>query len=243
MHKLQLRGQLLYLNGTKQTLLKTEAHNTRNIPIELDTFGHIDPNKTHLNHEIVSLHGESLEGCVLRHISEAGIDITKGPYKRSDKGVAIEWVFSVTPGYAGDFLGLYTKCVHWLGVLHPTCPIVHAIMHVDEGDPHIHVIIVPIVGNKMPSSRILGFKGISRKRIYDLYEQVGKEYNLSFPLNLKGAVKRHASEVAIRACEKLAYRKILGPLWKPFVMSIKARPEPFLEALGIDIDPHNIPRH
>jgi predicted aconitase with swiveling domain len=69
MHKLQLRGQLLYLNGTKQTLLKTEAHNTRNIPIELDTFGHIDPNKTHLNHEIVSLHGESLEGCVLRHIS------------------------------------------------------------------------------------------------------------------------------------------------------------------------------
>ena len=242
MHKLQLRGQLLYLNGSKQTLIRTEAHNARNIPIELDAFGHIDPNKTHLNCEIVSLHGESLEGCVLRHIQEAGIDITRGPYKRTDKGVAIEWVFSVTPGYTGDFLGLYTKCVHWLGVLHPSCPIVHAVMHVDEGDPHIHVIMVPIVGNKMPSSRILGFKGISRKRIYDLYEQVGKEYNLSFPLNLKGAVKRHASEVAIRACEERAYRKVLGPLWKPVVMSIKSRPEPFLEALGIDIDPRNIPR-
>ena len=242
MHKLQLRGQLLYLNGTKQTLIRTEAHNTRNIPIELDTFGHIDPNKTGLNREIVSLHSESLEECVLRHISQAGIDITKGPYKRVDKGVAIEWVFSVTPGYTGDFLGLYTKCVHWLGILHPTCPIVHVIMHVDEGDPHIHVIMVPIVSNKMPSSRILGFKGISRKRIYDLYEQVGKEYNLSFPLNLKGAVKRHASEVAIQACEKRAYRKVFGPLWKPFVMAIKSRPEPFLEALGIDIDPHNIPR-
>jgi len=38
MHKLDLRGRLLYLNGINQTLKLTQLHNTRNIPIELKAF-------------------------------------------------------------------------------------------------------------------------------------------------------------------------------------------------------------
>ena len=64
MHKLDLRGHLLYLNGNKQTLELTQLHNTRNIPIELKAFDHIDPSKVHLNQENVSLQGKSLEGAV-----------------------------------------------------------------------------------------------------------------------------------------------------------------------------------
>jgi hypothetical protein len=53
MHKLDLRGHLLYLKGGKQTLELAQAHNTRNIPIELEAFHHIDPSKVHLNRELV----------------------------------------------------------------------------------------------------------------------------------------------------------------------------------------------
>lgn len=234
MHKLQLRGQLLYLTGSKQTLSLAEKHNTRKIPIELETFGHINPSKIQMNQEIVSLQGMHLEEAVLQYINQAGIDINKGPLKRRDKGLAIEWVFTVTPGFECNFMALYKECLGWLQIQFPACPIAHAIVHFDEDDPHLHVIMVPIEGQKMPSSRILGYKGSSRSRLNDLYEKVGSRYGLSFPLNLKGAAKRMASETAIKACENLSYRKALGVLWNPLVSAIKSRPEPFLEALRIE---------
>lgn len=239
MHKLQLRGQLLYLNGNKQSLAKADAHNNRMIPIELGAFGHINPDKVALNQQIVSLHNESLESKVLSLIRGAGIDVSKGAYKRQDKGLAIEWMFTVTPGFNCNFSDLYIDCLHWLKNVFPECPVAHAVIHFDEDDPHLHVIMVPIKEGKMPASRILGFKGSSRSRENDIYEQVGKKYGLSYPLNLKGAVKRYASDVAIGACEKLPYRNVLTPLWKPLVMAIKSRPEPFLEALGIGVDLRN----
>jgi len=238
MHKLDLRGHLLYLNGTKQTLELAQRHNTRKIPIELYAADRIDPTKTHLNQEIVSLYGKSLEEVVKDAICEAGIDITKGTFKRKDKGYAIEWVFSVTHGFECNFAELYAHCLKWLTLRHPNCPIVHAVIHFDEGEPHLHAIMVPIEGKHLPASKILGFKGCSRERSYDLYEQVGIHFGLAYSMNLKGAAKKEASEKAIKQLEKLRYREILGSLWKPLKSAVQARPEPWLDELGILLNAH-----
>lgn len=113
MFKLDLRGSLLYLSGTSQTLELAQAHNNREIPIELYARDKIDPDKIYLNQQIVPL-SKSLESTVLELISKAGIDTTKGTFKRKDKGYAIEWVFSVTPGFSCDFKQLYERCLDWL---------------------------------------------------------------------------------------------------------------------------------
>jgi len=232
MFKLDLRGRLLYLNGKSQTLSLAEAHNNRQIPTELYAKDRIDPSKTHLNDHIIPL-TNSLERSVLDFITRAGMDIRKGTFKRSDKGYAIEWVFSITPGFVCDFKHLYIRCLDWLMESFPSCPIAHAVIHYDEDDPHMHVIMVPIVGKNLPASKVLGFKGCSRERSYDLYEKVGLDFGLAYPMYLKGAAKKAASDKAIQELEKRLYREKMGELWQPFEAAVKSRPEPFLEALGI----------
>lgn len=235
MHKLELRGKLLYLNGNRHTLSLAQAHNTRQIPTEFKAFNHIDPNNIHLNVELISLGNQSLEEKIARLIREAGINLQCGRYKRSNKGLAIEWLFTVTPGFQCDYRALYTKSLNWLVETFPDCPMAHAIIHLDEADPHMHVIMVPIEGKRLPASKILGFKGISRARLNDLYEKVAKDFGLSHPTRLSGAIKRQAAEMTIKVCEKFDYRKILGRLWQPLTMAIQSRPEPFMEALGLTI--------
>jgi hypothetical protein len=233
MYKLELRGHLLYLNGNRQTLSKAEAHNARKIPIELQPNGRIDSSKSHCNKVIVPIEYESLEGKVKKIISDAGINIESGRYSRSNKGLAIEWLFTVTPGFECAYIDLYKKALEWLQKLLPNCPIVYAIIHFDEADPHMHVVMVPLQGERLPASKILGFKGVSRARIIDLYEQVGKKFGLSHPVRLTGAAKKRAAELTIKVCERFDYCKILGRMWQPLVMAINSRPEPFMDALGI----------
>lgn len=234
MHKLELRGSLLYLRGAKQTLSMTEAHNARKIPTELQPNGRIDPEKSHSNTVIEGIHFESLESKVKKVISDAGINIEGGRYKRPNKGLAIEWLFTVTPGFQCDYLALYKESLKWLRQWLPNCPIVYAIIHFDEGDPHMHVVMVPLDGKRLPASKILGYKGVSRARVIDLYEQVGKKFGLSHPARLTGAAKKRAAEITVKVCEKSTYRKMLGPIWQPVVMAIQSRPEPFMSALGIN---------
>ena len=233
MHKLELRGSLLYLKGSKQTISMTEAHNARKIPAELQPNGRIDPTKSLYNTVIEGVDSESLEEKVKRIISEAGINLECGRYKRPNKGLAIEWLFTVTPGFECDYVELYKKCLDWLRKWLPNCPIAHAIIHFDEGDPHMHVVMVPLDGKRLPASKILGYKGLSRARVIDLYEKVGKPSGLAYPARLTGAAKKHAAEMTIKVCERFSYRNKLGRMWQPLVMAIKSRPEPFMDALGI----------
>jgi len=232
MFKIDLRGNLLRLKGSRHTLKLAEAHNNRQIPTELYAKDKIDPSRIHLNQQIVPL-TKPLEETVLDLINQSGINTAKGTFKRADKGYAIEWIFSVTPGFVCDFKHLYIKCLDWLMSRHPGCPIAHAVIHFDEDDPHMHVIMVPIEGKHMPASKILGFKGCSRERTYSLYEKVGIEFGLSYNMYLKGAAKKAASEKAIQELEKLLCHEKLGDLWLPFKTAVRSRPELFLDALGI----------
>ena len=211
-----------------------EAHNARKIPIELQPNGRIDSTKSIHNTVIESIDCGSLEEKVKRIISDAGINLESGRYKRPNKGLAIEWLFTVTPGFECDYVELYKKTLDWLRKWLPNCPIAYAIIHFDEADPHMHVVMVPLDGKRLPASKILGYKGVSRARVIDLYEQVGKKFGLSHPARLTGAAKKRAAELTIKVCERFSYRNKLGKMWQPFVMAIQSRPEPFMDALGIN---------
>lgn len=235
MNKLTVYGNLLKRNGYKQTLALAEAHNLRKIPAEVKTFHHINPEESHLNKELVPLGKETLEGKVLRLVTEAGIDPNKGVNKRFDKGYAIEWMFTTTHGFQCDFELLYKECLDWLRLRHPTCPIAHAVIHYDENTPHLHVIMVPIKGTRLPSSNVLGYKGVCRKRNEDLFSFLGHKYGFTSSQPLKGNAKRIASQKAIEACKELASHDFRESIWQPLMQAINSRPEPFLHALNIPI--------
>jgi Plasmid recombination enzyme len=235
MYRLSVHGSLLKLNGLSKTIALAEAHNLRKIAAEFKTFKHIDRNRSHLNVELVPSGDQPLTQKVLEIVKDAGIDPNKGVNKRFGKAYAIEWVFTTTHGFRCNFESLYKDCLDWLTLRYPTCPIVHAVIHYDESDPHMHVIMVPIVGKNLPSSKLLGYKGICRKRNEDLFKVIGQKYGFTSGESLKGSAKRMASIKAIEACEKLNWHDFRKRLWQPLIHAIQTRPEPFLKALDISV--------
>lgn len=235
-YQISLRGILLRRKGKANTLAMAEAHNRRKIPVELESFAHIDPSKTSLNVELVSLQDLSLEDVILGVLHENVVDLNSRTNKRKDKGFAIEWLFSVTLGYAANHLQLYTDCLIWLKGYFPNCPVVHAVIHYDENEPHMHVIMVPLEGNRLPASKVLSFKGGYRSRINSLYAAVGSKYGLVNRVSLRGALKKAAADSIILACNRRGIPSLLKNIWPPLKTCILNNPEDFLDPLGISIE-------
>lgn len=234
--QISLRGILLRRKGRAHTLAMAEAHNRRKIPVELESFAHIDPSKTSLNVELISLQDISLEDVILGVLNESAVDLNSRTNKRKDKGFAIEWLFSVTLGYAGNHLQLYTDCLVWLKEYFPNCPVVHAVIHYDENEPHMHVIMVPLEGNRLPASKVLSFKGGYRSRINSLYAAVGEKHGLVSRAPLRGATKKAAADAIILACNRRGIPAFLMNIWTPLKTCILNNPDDFLVPFGISIE-------
>jgi hypothetical protein len=233
--QISLRGNLLRRSGKACALLVTEAHNRRKIPVELENFAHIDSSKSNLNHELISLNGVSLEDTILGILHTKGVDLNHRTNKRKDKGFAIEWLFTVTLGYVGDHLQLYTDCLVWLKTYFPDCPLVHAVIHYDENEPHMHVIMVPLEGTRLPASELLSYKGGSKTRLNSLYAAVGAKHGLIARTSLSGANKRAAAKAVIEALELRGVPTVLQNVWPPMKTCILNSPDGFLDLLGIQI--------
>jgi hypothetical protein len=235
MNSIRLSGILLKRKGPAHTLAMAEAHNRRKIPVELSTFAHIDPSKSASNKELISLNDISLEDAILKLLNKRGVDLNHRTNKRKDKGFAIEWLFTVTLGYVGDHLQLYTDCLVWLKSYFPDCPLVHAVVHYDENEPHMHVIMVPLDGTRLPASELLSYKGGSKTRLNSLYAAVGTKHGLIARTSLTGAVKKAAAKAVIKALELRSIPTVLQSAWPPMKTCIQNRPDDFLDSLGIQI--------
>jgi hypothetical protein len=235
MNSIRLIGILLKRKGPAHTLAMAEAHNRRKIPVEISTFAHIDPSKSALNRELISLNEVSLEDTILDVLNKRGVDLNHRTNKRPDKGYAIEWLFSVTVGYTGNHLELYADCLSWLESYFPDCPLVHAVVHYDENEPHMHVIMVPLDGNRLPASELLSYKGGSKTRLNSLYAAVGAKHGLIARTSLSGAIKRAAAKAVIEALELRGIPTVLQNVWPPMKTCIQNSPDGFLDLLGIQI--------
>jgi hypothetical protein len=234
-YQISLRGNLLRHNGKTRTLAAAEAHNRRKIPVELENFAHIDPAKSYLNCELISLNGMSLEDTILGIMHTKGVDLNHRTNKRKDKGFAIEWLFTVTLGYTGNHLQLYTDCLSWLKTYFPDCPLVHAVVHYDENEPHMHVIMVPLEGTRLPASELLSYRGGSKTRLNSLYAAVGNKHGLIPRTSLTGAVKKAAAKAVIEVLELRGIPTVLQNAWPPMKACIQNNPDGFLDPLGIQI--------
>jgi hypothetical protein len=235
MNSIRLLGILLRREGPAHTLAMAEAHNRRKIPVELVTFAHIDSSKSASNKELISLNGISLEDAILGVLHKRGVDLNHRTNKRKDKGFAIEWLFTVTLGYAGNHLQLYKDCLSWLESYFPNCPLVHAVIHYDENEPHMHVIMIPLDGTRLPASDLLSYKGASKARLNSLYAALGVKHGLIARTNLTGAVKKAVAKAVIEALELRGVPAVLQNAWPPMKICIQNSPDGFLGPLGIQV--------
>ena len=230
---LTVRSHVLRLTGNSRTLQLAEKHNTRTLYPHTGMVGDIDLSQTPQNLELIPLGRRSLTDTVFAALRDRGIDPASPVLCRRGRGFAIEFVFSCTSGHRTNFDALYAEALEWLIRSLPESPVVHAVIHFDQGSPHMHAILVPIKDGRLQADVIRGYKQISKERNHSLYGFLKGNYGLHYPERLRGVRKVIGADLAINKARQFSPEDLLNMIHLELEAAIQARPEPFLSALGI----------
>jgi len=153
---------------------RIEGHNERT----KETYASnpdIDRSRSHLNFHLIHP-PQHYRAEAERQINEAGCRV------RSDSIRLVEVLFTVSTGYfddkyEADIRAYYERSLDFLRKHQADATIVSAVVHMDEGTPHMHVVFVPLTPDKRLSAKdILG----NRKKLIQwqdqYYEYMAKEY-------------------------------------------------------------------
>ena len=161
------------------TPLNVARHNLRTIKAELlgregDT---INPSRCHLN-KILRGPGKPLAVVELmdKVIADYGAVI-----KRKDQIKLFEIV--VSPKQTVQNLdGFFEEAISWL-VNWFNCPLVSAIVHLDESEPHMHLLFVPLREGRLQGDAVMGKRQDLARLQSGFQSQLGKKFNLSERVN------------------------------------------------------------
>jgi hypothetical protein len=213
-------------------LLTAAKHNLRQLPGE-QWNGKFDPKRSHLN-IIMAGPKNATEVQAQADARWAGAGV--GPPKRKDFTQAIEALFSLPSENAvPDTSAYFQACVDWL-VDAMGLPVLSAVLHLDQGEAHIHVLTLPLrdgvrVGRKLIDDRA----AINRLRD-SFFEQVAGPAGLRRQgAKLYGAAKKRAVAVVLAECEAQGVPDAIGPLWPFLEAGIKHEPLDAMQAMGIPI--------
>lgn len=222
-----------YLNAKKLKgagkVLTAARHNLREIQAEHGADGYIDPAKSHLNVVIAGPH-EAVQVAALANDEITG-------KLRCDAVRAIELVISLPPAQAFDQMAFFNDSLAWVRIFFGV-PVLSAVVHLDETEPHCHVLLLPVVNGRMIGSDLVGNRARLRQMQCDFYQAVSSCYGLSRPMSAKRTSKairyKAASMVfdAIRAAPDCLGRPDVGFALKE---AIASNPDALAAALGVTI--------
>jgi Plasmid recombination enzyme len=222
------------LKGNSGIIKVAARHNRRDIQAELGADSHIDPARTCLN--------ETLQGAATPDgVAQLAKDLMRGAgigKLRKDAVLGIEAVFSLPPDTAINDTAYFTDCATWAGVYFGGAQNILSVdIHRDEAAPHCHVLILPLVDNRMDGSNLIGGKQkmLAMQKLF--YEAVASRYGLrKAPARLSGETKQAAAKAVLQKLRETADTALNSSLWATFREMIERDPAPYLMALGLVID-------
>jgi Plasmid recombination enzyme len=216
-------------------IIKSAArHNRREIQAELGADSHIDPARTRLN--------ETLQGAATPDgVAQLAKDLMRGAgigKLRKDAVLGIEAIFSLPPDTAINDTAYFTDCATWAGVYFGGAQNVLSVdIHRDEAAPHCHVLLLPLVDNRMDGSNLIGGKQKMLEMQKLFYETVASRYGLrKAPARLSGESKQAAAKAVLQKLRESTDTVLTSSLWATFREMIERDPATFLMALGLAID-------
>lgn len=133
---------------TPQRLEKAFRHNYRKVEVP-----NADPEKKHLNEELVALAAKSYYAAYL--------DIIKG-FERQPRKDAVKAIDVLLTYGKGDVTfdedSWKRENIRWLWDTFGFENVISAVLHKDETTPHIHAIVVPVASGRLNASHFLGGK-------------------------------------------------------------------------------------
>jgi Plasmid recombination enzyme len=222
----------LLTNGEGHTLVAAR-HNRREIVAERGSAGSIDASRCHLNY---SLTGEATareiaaKGAAM--LANAGITSP-----RKNAGRTMEIVFSLPPAAQIDHRSYFSACVEWAGQqFGGRGNLVAADVHLDEGAPHCHVLLVPLRDGKLSGSLMTGDRANVAKLQTSFFENVAKPFGLNAPAaKLKGAARERLAQIVVKRLQATNDPATRSGLWHVTRDAIERDPAPFALALGIEV--------
>src|SRR5471032_2586065 len=212
-------------------ILNVMRHNARELQAEIGVGADcgIDASRIHLN---VTLYGAATADGVAMAARDAmrehGI---VAPRKNATLGIEI--IVSLPADLDIDHQAYFRDAMAW-AQQHYRVPLLSAILHNDESNPHLHLVLLPVRDGKLVGSELLGDRATMKTMQKDSHEQVGKRYGLRMPApkKLHSAAERAAGLTLLRATlqtNSALTDRAIDALLVPHAKY----PEPLLLALGL----------
>jgi hypothetical protein len=211
-------------------------HNLRQIPRELGENRHIDPTRCKLNQTLI---GGSDPNSMVSEVAATIVSAT-GKKLRRNGVLALEYLISLRANTTVDINSYFPAVVEWLED-YLGCPIISAVVHLDEGAPHMHVVVLPLRNGRMMGSALVGYKGDLAALKQSHFKCVGQSYGLTMAESIP-KFKRY--EISRKVVDVLCSTKDL--LDQPVIRTalqniIQINPSELMSILGIPLnfDPPN----
>jgi len=206
-------------------------HNLRELLAERGPYGSIDPSRTPNN---CILRGECSSNAAMlgadKIVSSAD---TRGKKLRKDAVWGIELIFTALPRTSGDLCSYFEDCTDW-AEKEFNVPVLSSVIHLDQGPPHCHVLLVPLMNGKMNGGKVYGNKSIMVARLTSFYEVVGKQYGLKRPKS-KGKLPSAERMGLLQRCADFLSdgRQLTGKQIEAILKAFRMDPLPLAESFGV----------
>lgn len=222
------------------TLRAAAQHNKRDGDARLAHRGMIDTELSRLNYSLAG--ADDPAGVV--SLAQARMQAVDYVPRRKDYVQAVEFVFSLPPDTSVDHRAFFARCVGWLGDRFGQENILSADVHLDQGHPHCHALLCPILGGRWVGSKVSD-KGKTAEHWESFRQEVAKAFGMKVdkPTKLLGSRKVQAVAMVRHAFEtETAYKGLLmSPVWNPIKEAFERDPGPFMVSLGLPL-PDDPPR-
>lgn len=151
-------------------------HNLRETAEKIGSYNNISIAEMHRN---VRLRGLSSSKEIVAYATRA-VELAGLKSVRKDAVWGIEVVFMCHPSDDTDLTTFFEQCTAWAESQFEV-EVLSSIVHLDQGSPHCHVILLPLISGRMRGGKVHGNRGQLSQRIEDFYAQVGMRFGLSSP--------------------------------------------------------------
>jgi hypothetical protein len=151
--------------------------------------------------------------------------------------VGTEAVFSLPVGHPIDRRQYFAQCVEWAGLqFGGAANILSADIHMDETQPHVHVLVLPLVNGRMVGSDMVGNRQTLLALQSKFFDEVARPFGLTKPpARLMGTAKTETAARVLATMKASNAPALKSAAWAVIRAAIECDPAPFVAALGLVI--------
>lgn len=208
------------------------AHNLRAAQAERGARSHIDGNRTVLNAHLAGPDDSaSVVALAGNRMKAAGI-----VKPRKNAVLAVEFLVSLpVDSVIANEGAFFSAAMTWLAERFGGADnILSADIHRDESAPHMHLLLLPLIGGRMVGSDAVGGIAELRDMQDGFFRDVCAHHGLKrYPRQLQGKLKMEAATAILRELDRRQDPSLRSVLWPLIRDHIAAAPAKFAELLGI----------